>query len=168
VGHPAARPRARTAGDGRGAAAPRRARVEGRLILLSPRRPILLTLGLAGILVCEIAGCARPLPVPPGVADVTGTWEGVWTGGVMGGGRIAMTLTQSDTLVTGTLSMTGLPAISATDGKLEGRVGGNTFRFRQPDGVIDAAMTVAGDEMDGVATGTLRLTLSLRRQPPPN
>jgi len=114
------------------------------------------------------AGCAQPLPVPPGVADVTGTWEGVWTGGVMGNGRIAMTLTQSDTLVTGTLSMTGLPAISATDGKLEGRVGGNIFRFRQPDGVIDAAMTVAGDEMDGVATGTLQLTLSLRRVPPPN
>jgi hypothetical protein len=90
----------------------------------------------------------------------------VWTGGAIGGGRIEMILTQSDTLVTGKLSMTGLPAISATDGKLEGRVGGNAFRFRQPDGVIDAVMTVTGDEMDGVAAGALQLSLSLRRQPP--
>jgi len=113
-----------------------------------------------------IAGCASPLPVPPGVADVNGAWEGVWNGGVIGEGRIGLTLTQSDTLVTGTLRISGLPAISATDGKLEGRVSGSAFRFTQPDGVIDAVLMVTGDEMSGYATGKLQLALSLRRQPP--
>ena len=129
-------------------------------------------MGIAGrgsvgglLLVAVLAtGCATGSAVPPGVLDVTGVWQGTWNGGAIGVGRVDLTLEQRETRVTGKLSITGVQAISATDGPVEGRVSGSTFSFAQPDGVVQGEMMVTGDEMTGYATGKLQLFLTLRRQ----
>jgi hypothetical protein len=117
------------------------------------------------IAVVLLAGCASPPPVPPGVLDVSGVWEGTWNGGAIGRGRITLSLTQAGTKVTGSLKMSGATAISATDGPVEGVVTDTTFSFEQPGGFIEGEMAVIGEDMSGDATGRIRATLRLRRQP---
>ena len=112
-------------------------------------------------------GCSSAPLVPPGVLDVTGTWDGVWNGGAIGAGRVSLVLKQTGTNVHGELSISGALAISATDGPIDGRVAGNTFSFEQPAGFIEAQMTVDGEQMKGYATGRLMLAMSLQRQPKP-
>jgi hypothetical protein len=114
-----------------------------------------------------LAGCASTPAVPPGVLDVSGVWEGTWNGGPVGRGRITLTLTQAGTKVTGSLKMSGATAISATDGPLQGVVADTTFSFEQPGGVMEGEMAIAGEEMGGDATGRIKATLRLRRQPKP-
>lgn len=97
---------------------------------------------------------------------MSGVWEGVWNGGVIGRGRITLTLTQAGTHVTGMLRMSGATAISATDGRVEGVVAGTTFSFEQPGGFIEGDMAVVGEDMTGDTTGRIRVALRLRRQPP--
>ena len=63
-------------------------------------------------------------------------------------------------------SVSGAPAISATDGPVEGVVTDTTFSFEQPGGVMQGDMAIAGEDMSGDATGLIRATLQLRRQPP--
>jgi hypothetical protein len=104
--------------------------------------------------------------VPPGVLDLSGVWEGTWYGGQIGRGRITLTLTQIGTQVTGTLKMSGATAISATDGPIKGVIFDTTFSFEQPGGFMEGAMAIAGEEMGGEATGRIKATLRLRRQPP--
>jgi hypothetical protein len=111
-----------------------------------------------------VMGCASAPPVPSGVLDVTGMWDGTWNAGIVGAGTIELRLQQKGTVVTGQLEMSGVQAISATDGPLEGKVSGNVFSFKQAAGVIEGAMTVSGEEMVGNATGRFRAALSLRRQ----
>lgn len=114
-----------------------------------------------------IAGCATTPAVPPGVIDVTGTWEGTWNGGAVGRGRITIDLRQSGMRVTGKLAMSGATAISATDGPVEGQITGDRFSFEQPGGLMEGEMAVKDDEMAGHATGRLKAALALRRQPRP-
>lgn len=118
------------------------------------------------IAVALLAGCASKPAVPPGVLDVSGVWEGTWNGGPVGQGRITLTLTQIGTKVTGDLKMRGATAISATDGPIEGVVVDSTFSFEQPGGFMQGDMAVVNEEMSGDATGRIRATLRLRRQPP--
>jgi hypothetical protein len=124
--------------------------------------------GLAVLLIAVVllVACASPPPVPPGVLDVSGIWEGTWNGGPIGRGRITLTLTQAGTKVTGSLKMSGATAISATDGPLEGVVSDTTFSFEQPGGFIEGTMAILGEDMSGDAIGRIRATLRLRRQPP--
>jgi hypothetical protein len=105
--------------------------------------------------------------VPPGVLDVSGVWEGTWNGGPIGRGRIMLTLTQDGTKVTGSLKMSGAPAISATDGPVEGVITDTTFTFEQPGGFIEGEMAIVGEDMSGDAIGRIKATLRLRRQPKP-
>lgn len=117
------------------------------------------------LLAVLLAGCAtQPPPVPPGTADLTGAWDGEWDGGSIGTGHIGMTLQQSGDRVLGDLSIGGVQAISATDGRVEGRVIGDRFRFTQPAGVIEGELEVHGDQMIGQATGRLKMALRLTRQ----
>ena len=116
-------------------------------------------------LVLALSGCSSAPKVPPGVLDVTGTWEGLWDGGAIGAGRISLVLEQTGTAVTGELAISGLQAISATDGPIEGRVNGQVFTFQQPAGVVEAELVVAGEQMSGYATGRLLLGMRLQRQP---
>jgi len=111
------------------------------------------------------AACYTGPRVPPGVLDVSGVWDGEWDGGFAGHGFIELTLTQTDTRVVGTLKINGAPAISATDGALEGHVIGDRFRFNQPVGAVDADLAVAGEEMRGQATGRLKIAMILHRRP---
>jgi hypothetical protein len=117
------------------------------------------------LLVMLLAGCASEPRVPPGVIDLTGTWDGEWNGGAIGAGRIAMVLQQSGDRVTGDLAISGVPAISATDGRLDGRVNGHVFRFNQPAGVVEAELEIRDRELIGQSTGRLRMALRLTRQP---
>lgn len=121
--------------------------------------------GLAVLGIAVLAGCASTPAVPPGVLDVSGVWEGMWNGGPVGRGRITLTLTQTGTKVTGSLKMSGATAISATDGPVEGVVTDTTFSFEQPGGFIEGDMAVNGEDMSGDATGRIKATLRLRRQP---
>ncbi len=85
--------------------------------------------------------------------------------GAIGRGRITLTLVQAGTQVTGTLKMSGVTAISATDGPVQGVVIDTTFSFEQSGGVMQGDMAVVGDDMSGEATGRIKATLRLRRQP---
>lgn len=114
-----------------------------------------------------MAGCATTPAVPPGVTDVTGSWEGIWNGGPIGRGRITMTLKQDGTRVMGDLAMTGVTAISATDGRVEGRIEDDRLEFQQPGGVMEGEVAIKGDEMKGYSTGRVKAALRLRRQPKP-
>ena len=76
-----------------------------------------------------------------------------------------MILTQAGTQVTGILKMSGATAISATDGPVEGVVTDTTFSFEQPGGVMQGDMAIVGEEMSGDATGRIKASLRLRRQP---
>jgi hypothetical protein len=118
-----------------------------------------------GIAVVLLAGCAATPTVPPGVLDLSWIWEGTWNGGPIGRGRITLTLTQAGTKVTGSLKMSGATAISATDGPVEGVVTDTTFSFEQPGGFMQGEMAVQGEDMSGDATGRIKATLRLRRQP---
>ena len=124
--------------------------------------------GLAGLWVVAalVAGCASQPAVPPGILDVSGVWEGTWNGGAIGRGWISLNLSQVGTRVTGRLTISGAPAISATDGRVEGVVAGTTFSFEQPGGFIKGDMEIVGDDMSGDATGRIRAALWLHRQPP--
>lgn len=124
-------------------------------------------LGLAGLaLAAAIGGCASSEPsVPPGVLDVSGVWEGIWNGGSIGRGRITLVLKQVGTKVTGTLAMSGAPAISATDGPLEGVVSDTTFSFGQPQGAMEGEMDIKGEDMRGDTRGRLKATIHVHRQP---
>jgi hypothetical protein len=123
--------------------------------------------GLAGlwIAVMLLPGCASTPAVPPGVLDLSGVWEGTWNGGAVGRGRITLILTQAGTKVNGSLTMRGATAISATDGPVEGVVIDTTFSFEQPAGAMQGEMAIVGEDMSGDATGRIKATLRLRRQP---
>jgi len=125
------------------------------------------TVGLAVLSIAAVllVGCASTPPVPPGVLDLSGVWEGTWNGGPIGRGRITLTLTQAGTKVTGSLKMSGATAISATDGPLEGVVTDTTFTFEQPGGVMQGDLDIVGEDMGGDVTGRIKATLRLRRQP---
>ena len=91
-----------------------------------------------------LAGCASTPAVPPGVLDLSGLWEGMWNGGPIGRGRITLTLTQAGTKVTGSLTMSGATAISATHGPVQGVVTDATFSFEQSSGFMQGDMDIAG------------------------
>ena len=111
---------------------------------------------LLALLMVVLAGCASSgstaSSAPP--ANVDGTW----TGGVVGEARtVTLTLKQSGTQVTGTLSGAG-----TLDGPIEGTVDGNTIRLRER-GAMGATpmLLVKGDLITGlVGSGS---TLNLRR-----
>ena len=117
------------------------------------------------ITIVLIAGCASQPAVPPGVLDLSGFWEGTWNGGPIGRGRITLTLTQAGTKVTGSLTMSGATAISATDGPVQGVVTDATFSFEQSSGFMQGDMDIAGEEMSGETTGRIKAALRLWRQP---
>jgi len=121
--------------------------------------------GVLWITIVLIAGCASQPAVPPGVLDLSGVWEGTWNGGPIGRGRITLTLTQAGTKVTGSLTMSGATAISATDGPVQGVVTDATFSFEQSSGFMQGDMDIAGEEMSGETTGRIKAALRLWRQP---
>ena len=126
------------------------------------RRVLCLALGIG-----YLAGCSSAPLVPPGVTDVNGVWEGHWNGGTIGAGHIALTLKQVGFRVNGDVSISGVTAISATEGPIDGWISGDTFSFQQKAGVLEGEMTVKGDAMDGFTTGRLKVAVTLRRQPAP-
>jgi hypothetical protein len=134
---------------------------------MAPRPVARVGLAVLWITVGLLAGCASTPAVPPGVLDLSGIWEGTWNGGPIGRGRITLTLTQAGTKVTGSLKMSGATAISATDGPVEGVVTDTAFSFEQPGGVMEGEMAIVGEDMSGDATGRIKATLRLQRQPKP-
>ena len=65
---------------------------------------------------------------PPGV-DVTGTWQGEWTGGRLSG-DVSLKLTQQGSAVTGTISMERTVRFGAGEKPIRnGQVSGGAFSF---------------------------------------
>jgi hypothetical protein len=133
---------------------------------MAPRPRCGFGLAALSLAVLVLGGCASKPSVPPGVLDLSGVWEGTWNGGEVGRGRITLKLEQLGTRVSGDLKMSGATAISATDGPIKGVVTDTTFSFEQPGGLMEGEMAITGEQMSGDATGRIRATLRLRRQPP--
>jgi hypothetical protein len=88
----------------------------------------ILTLAAAAA-VC--VGCSETTgPTQPGEASLSGTWRGVSHFGGSGGFTTSMTLTQSGTNVTGTMSLTG----GFRDNPINGTTSGGRFEWTVLDG----------------------------------
>jgi hypothetical protein len=100
------------------------------------------------------SGAAGPSAAVATPADV----NGVWTGALVGGAPVSMTLQQAGAKVTGDLRVGGRADIS---GPIEGTVDGNTIKLRERSGFGTAPLlNVKGDQISGIVGGT---TLDLRR-----
>jgi len=121
---------------------------------------------LLGIFVVAVAGCAgsgsrsasstegAPSAAVTAPADVNGRWSGA----LVGGAPVSMTLNQSGPNVTGDLSVGGRADIS---GPIEGTVDAKTIKLRERSGFGSAPLlNVKGDRITGIVGGT---TLDLRR-----
>ena len=121
---------------------------------------------LLGIVVVAVAGCGgsggrsassttgSPSAAVTAPADVNGRWSGA----LVGGAPVSMTLNQTGPNVTGDLSVGGRADIS---GAIEGTVDGNTLKLRERSGFGSAPLlNVKGDRITGIVGGT---TLDLRR-----
>ena len=82
--------------------------------------------------------------------NITGTWSGTWQSGGGGGGNLTfVSLLQTDSMVTGSVSFTGSPCFSG--GAVSGEVCGDTFigSLRAGNISVDFDVTVTGDQMNG-------------------
>lgn len=85
-------------------------------------------------------------------ADVSGTWNGSFTGVGSKGLNLSFVamLEQKGNAVTGTISGAIDPSYN---GPIQGTVRGNTFSWRQIMGSGSGSVTVSGNEMSGTGTG---------------
>jgi hypothetical protein len=97
---------------------------------------------------------------PP--ADVSGTWDGSFTGVGSTGFNFTFVaiLEQKGNTVTGTISGASL---ASYNGPIYGTVRGNTFSWRRTMGSGSGSVTVSGNEMSGTGTGGYPGQLTLRR-----
>jgi hypothetical protein len=95
---------------------------------------------------------------PSAAAAAPANVNGVWSGYLVGGAPVSMTLKQTGTDVKGNLSVGGRADL---DGPVEGVVEGNTLKLRERSGFGSAPLlNVRGDQITGIVAGT---TLDLRR-----
>jgi len=99
--------------------------------------------------------------------DVTGSWEGTYTG-TGGSGGVRFVLQQQGAKVTGEMKFRGVAeGVSALVGgvPIEGTVSGDTFTFHEMTGPdAHGEFQVSGDEMIGSMTRLTTLAATLRRQ----
>src|SRR5262245_45690464 len=136
------------------------------------------TLGLiAAVMLLSLACVKQPDWIESTLvtADVTGRWDGTVEAPSLGGGSIIHSVThleleQEGPRVKGMLST----SFGRASGPLEGRVGGDVFRFSVAGSQserLTGEVTVSGDEMEGLitfpASGAVRQTgkISVRRAP---
>lgn len=90
-----------------------------------------LKIATLAIAVAVCVGCSETTgPPEPDQANISGTWRGVSQFGGSGGFSTSMTLTQSGTNVTGTMSLTG----GFRDNPLNGTLSGGRFEWTVLDG----------------------------------
>jgi len=100
------------------------------------------------------SGTGSPSAAAAAPANVNGEWSGF----LVGGAPVRMSLKQTGTDVKGNLSVGGRAAL---DGPVEGIVDGNTLKLRERSGFGSAPLlNVKGDQITGIVGGT---TLDLRR-----
>jgi hypothetical protein len=121
---------------------------------------------LLSVVIVALAGCggskspkaAGAAGSPSAAAATPANVQGTWSGALVGGAPVAMTLMQTGSNVKGDLSVGGRADIS---GPIEGEVMGNTIRLRERSGFGSAPLlNVKGDQITGIVGGT---TLDLRR-----
>jgi hypothetical protein len=117
------------------------------------------------LMMLAVGGCTSgsgPTTTAPTV-DVTGTWVGTWASNPPGhgAGRWEMTLTQTESRVSGTVALTGIG--SFLSGVAEGVVSGNELRLLEPPH-LTGELTVQGDRMAGRLHGAVPADIDLRRQ----
>lgn len=111
------------------------------------------TVGCAGS-----SGRSASTSSPSAAAAAPANVNGVWSGALVGGAPVRMTLMQNGTAVKGDLSVGGRADL---DGPIEGVVEGNTLKLRERSGFGSAPLlNVRGDQITGIVGGT---TLDLRR-----
>jgi hypothetical protein len=100
------------------------------------------------------SGTGSPSAAAAAPANVNGEWSGF----LVGGAPVRMSLKQTGTDVKGNLSVGGRADL---DGPVEGIVDGNTLKLRERSGFGSAPLlNVRGDQITGIVGGT---TLDLRR-----
>ena len=100
------------------------------------------------------SGTGSPSAAAAAPANVNGEWSGF----LVGGAPVRMSLKQTGTDVKGNLSVGGRADL---DGPVEGIVDGNTLKLRERSGFGSAPLlNVKGDQITGIVGGT---TLDLRR-----
>jgi len=116
---------------------------------------------LGVVALVALAGCAdrtstAPSAAVPAPANVSGTW----TGALVTGAPVTMTLKQTGANVAGDLQVGGRSDIS---GPIVGAVEGNTIRLEARSGFGTAPLlNVRGDQITGTVGGTM---LDVRRAP---
>jgi tetratricopeptide (TPR) repeat protein len=121
--------------------------------------------GVVGVTTAVVAGAAavggvaaaagssggdESTPPPPAPLDLTGAWVGTWNDPTSGdSGSISLNLTQTDTSVTGTVSVTGSDCIST--GTITGTVSGSTLNSEIVSGDFTASYnaTCTSTSMNG-------------------
>ena len=98
--------------------------------------------------------------------DVTGTWYGRLEGGAAAGvpGEYQLELKQEGATVTGFLSEIGVNSTTGrVSGPISGSVAGDLFSFNSTRDMVRAVLTVNGDEMTGLWSGSATRPIVMRR-----
>jgi hypothetical protein len=107
---------------------------------------------------CGSSGRSASTSSPSAAAATPANVNGEWSGYLVGGAPVRMSLKQTGTNVKGDLSVGGRADL---DGPIEGIVDGNTLKLRERSGFGSAPLlNVRGDQITGIVGGT---TLDLRR-----
>ncbi len=113
------------------------------------RKPVC-TVGFIGAVTLALAGCGAsgigvaPAPSPtPAPANLAGTWDGTWASSRAGRGTFVMTLSQSGSALSGTVSVTPAQPCFARRG-FDGFVTGNDFVFSAEDADVGVFIVFRG------------------------
>jgi hypothetical protein len=113
---------------------------------------------LLGLTIAACGGSANSPAAPSSVGgttplSMTGTWLGTSTDST-GGEQMGVTLTQSGSTVTGTMSFADTTRAMMGNGTMQGALSGNTMTFHMaiPSGGFNGSMSPCSMSMDGTAT----------------
>jgi len=112
------------------------------------------------VVVAALVGCASSghkststSSSMPSASVAPANVDGVWSGHLVGGAPVRMTLQQTGTRVTGNLDVGGRADL---DGPITGQVQGNTLKLEEKSGYGSAPLlTVKGDRITGTVAGTM-------------
>jgi hypothetical protein len=98
-------------------------------------------------------GSSDPPPPdpPPTDADLTGDWSGTWTNAGGDSGLATFSLTQTDTAITGTVSVTGDDCL--TTGNVSGTISGNSATLTIQSGAESVTLIATADTSTNTLTG---------------
>jgi hypothetical protein len=90
-------------------------------------------------------------PAPAESANLTGDWSGTWTNADGDSGQAIFSLTQTDTSVTGTVSVTGDDCL--TTGSVTGTISGNSANLSIQSGAESVTLNATADTSANTLSG---------------